>query len=204
MSKISLPEHLLTKDETLRDFILVRGNCLNAHSFVENSLVSLFAHLLGTSRDFAGVVFFKMNNSRARSAALERMLKKRHGAAFNVFWNSYAGTLQALDRERNNIVHWTIRSFTTDGHVTHAVLEPPNYEDKTDATPQIEIETLIEFIKKCDFIARMTEMFLFVLGCRFAFVNVQDARNNESTWREVFLKPISYPPPDNHPIFQTY
>lgn len=201
MQKHFLSEDLLSRDETYREFTLIRGQCLAAYAFLENSLVSLFAHLMGTSRDFAGVSFFKMNNARARNATLERLLKKRHGSTHNIFWNSYGEQLRGLDAKRNNIVHWATRSEYISGPpISKVVLVPPNYEDGNENTPEIRLENLIEFIERCDFLARLTEMFLFILGSRLAFVNRDEANKILPTWIEIFQNPIAYPPPEAHPL----
>lgn len=201
----SISEDLLSRDETFREFTLIRGQCLVAYAFVENSLVSLFAHLMGTTRDYAGVSFFKMNNARARNATLERLLKKRHGSAHNIFWNSYSEQLRGLDAKRNNIVHWATKSENISGQpISRVVLIPPNYEDGNENTPEIELENLIEFIERCDFLARLTEMFLFILGTRLAYVNRDEANKILSTWQEIFQRPIAYPPPEAHPLYRKH
>lgn len=205
MRTASIPEDLLSRDEAFREFTLLRGQCLVAYAFLENSLVSLFAHLMGTTRDYAGVSFFKMNNARARNATLEKLLKKRHGSTHNIFWNSYSGELRKLDAKRNNIVHWATRTERISGHpISRVVLIPPNYEDGNENTPEISFENLIEFIERCDFLARLTEMFLFILGSHLAFVNRSEANKIFSTWQEIFQKPITYPPPESHPLYRTH
>lgn len=201
----SKSEDLLSRDETIREFTLFRGQCLVAYAAVENSLVSLFAHLMGTTRDYAGVSFFKMNNARARNATLERLLKKRHSSTHNIFWNSYSEQLQGLDAKRNKIVHWAMKTVYEGGPlVSRVLLIPPNYEDGNENTPEMELENLIEFIERCYFLTHLTEMFLFILGSRLAFVNRDEANKILLTWQEIFQKPIAYPPPEAHPLYRKY
>ncbi len=54
---------------------IARADAIEAYSNLEIALCRLLALLLGTKVDLAGIVFFRINNTRARSAALDSLLR---------------------------------------------------------------------------------------------------------------------------------
>lgn len=185
---------LIPKDEVSRDFLVARAVAIARYAMLENSLAQLFAHLMDVEPDVAGVIFFKINNSRARNAAIERFLKKKHGDAYNIFWNSLEKQLRTLDGERNNIVHWaTSTKISVDTNPQSTIkleLIPPNFWDRSESTPAISITDLYDFILQCDFISRLVNIFLWKLSGLY----------DVSACLDIFQQPVTYPPPDTHPL----
>lgn len=163
----------------------------------EAALANLFAHLMGARIDFAGVPFFRINNARSRNAILSRLLKKKHGTSYNVYWNSLEKLIQQLDHDRNCIVHWAAETtITTDrpppDQIVGYRLVPPNYMDRTEETPDITLEKLYDFILRCDFFERSVNILTFTIS---------DHVPSES-WKALCQLPVVYPPAENHPLAQ--
>jgi len=188
---VLIPEH-----EVERAFAIARATAIAWYTHIEKSLASFFAHLMGVSEDYAGVSFFRINNARARNAMLERLLKKRHGGTYNIFWNSLVKQLQALDETRNQIVHWTTVTHMSDKGRDAVTLIPPNHWDRdwgNPGAPEITVEHLYEFILKCDFYSRMFNIFTWTLSGQ---------REVDPTWQQIFQQPVIYPPPNSHPLYR--
>lgn len=183
-----LPSHDLSKE-----FFIARAAAIRTYASYEISLVTLFGYLMGIQPDYAGIPFFKINNARARNSIIEKLLKKRHGNTYNIFWNSLAKLLNAIDTTRNQIVHWPI-NVTIDASQSSKpkklALVPPNFWDSSENTPEMTVNDLYDFIVKCDFVSRSINTFYMTISGRF------------DTWRDIYLQPITYPPLDNHPLFQ--
>lgn len=187
---------LLPRHEISKTFFIARATAILVYASYEQSLVSLFAYLMGVQDDYAGVPFFKINNARARIAVIERLLKKRHGNAYNVFWNPLVNLLKPLDEKRNQVIHWAVNStIDTDqgGKLTKITLVPPNFTDRTENTPEMTLNDLYDFIVKCDFLARSLNVFHAVISRSHGVPN---------TWHDICQQPVTYPPQDNHPLFQ--
>jgi hypothetical protein len=182
---------ILKEGGVTRDFMLMRGLAVSDYAHYEAVLSLMFSQLLGAPPDVAGVPFFKINNSRARTAILERLLHKKHDNTYNSFWNSYVKWSRVLDADRNNIVHWgfTNRVFGTD---VQPRLEPPNFWDKTPTTPDMGIADLFDFSERCEFARETLNQFIAELG---GF--------GHPTWHGIFLQPLTYPPPPGHPRYSS-
>ena len=192
---------LIPKDEISRDFLIARATAISRYAILENSLASFFSSLMGTSEDIAGITFFRINNARSRIAILERLLKKKYEDKFNSYWNSLAKHLRNLDGTRNNIVHWATETYIntdlpTAQQVTSLKLIPPNFWDRTQNSPDITLNELYDFILKCDFFARLINIFNWdVNGNPYA-----PQKHIPNSNDEMYSQPISYPPPDDHPL----
>ena len=166
-----------------------RGFAITQYAYYEEALACLFAELIGLTPAIAGIPFFKINNARSRAAIMERLLKKKYGSKYSVFWNSLAKELQKLDNQRNNVVHWTMM-------ITHfaepvASLVPPNYWDEDKNTPSLLLADLVKFADKCNFFVSTI--------CAFTYT-LQDRPFVHPTWPEIFLRPVTYPPQEGHPL----
>src|SRR5258708_4463817 len=195
---------LFSNDPVDLQFQLTRGRAIQSYTTVELSLAMLFSQLMGVPQDYAGVSFFRINNARARLGILERLLKKRHSSNYNLFWNSLRKELRILDDERNNVVHWAEIAHIDgqpDGTTRKTIkLAPPNFWDRTENTPELELTNLLDFILKCDFFARLVNMFFITLSGQME----QLARDEQykTTWLGIFQQPIIYPPLHSHPLYR--
>lgn len=195
---------MFSNDPVDLNFQLTRGRAIQSYTTVELSLAMLFSCLMGVPQDYAGVSFFKINNARARLSILERLLKKRHGAAYNIFWNALEKELNTLDSTRNKVVHWAEVANLEgqpDGAVSKTVkLAPPNFWDRTENTPELAMNDLLDFILKCDFFSRLLNMFFITLSGQLE--KMAKDEKYKTTWRGIFQRPITYPPPDSHPLYR--
>jgi hypothetical protein len=194
---------LLPKDQEGLLFLVARGRAVESYALYEQSLAMFYSTLLGVSQDYAGVTFFRINNARARLAILERLLRKRTADTYSIFWNSLAKELRRLDERRNQVVHWTsvvIVGPDKNGQPARtSTLGPPNVWDRTEDTPSILLGDLLEFIQQCDFFSRLLNIFTLTISGQLEAMQAQQPEYL-ATWRKVFVQPVTYPPPDNHPL----
>lgn len=148
----------------------------------------LFAHLMGIPLSLAGIPFFRLNNARARLDIIDRLLKKKCGTTYKVFWASVKAQLKQLDEQRNKIVHWTTVVTHYDQPVVSLI--PPNHWDADENTPSLSESDIGEFASRCTFYCNTLSYFLYHLEGK-PFVSEQ--------WAEVFQQPVVYPPPKGHP-----
>ena len=189
-----------------------RARAIQAYADVEFNLSMLFAGLLQTPIDYAGIVFFRLTNTHSRNAIFESLLKKRHGTKFEAYWHGTPNTphrkglfslIRQLDQRRNEIVHWhTVNHIHLgDGgeQTSYLDLAPPNaWAFKTDQ-PRMGVTELQEFCAKADFVARS-------IGSFFALTSGTIPADSDSakTWLDIFQQPCTYPPPDTHRLSPNY
>src|SRR5579864_9620807 len=89
-------------DETNQDaFWAFRGHAIQAYAGLEQSLCRIFAYLTGMPLDVAGIIFFKIVSAGTLFSILEKLMRKKHGETYALFWNSYLKTLRKASEERN-------------------------------------------------------------------------------------------------------
>lgn len=147
-------------------FFIARAEAIDSYARYEQIIGKLFAHLLGTPLDYAGVVFFKINNAPTRIQIIDRLLKKRYGKSYNAFFDSIDEELRKLDIQRNHIVHGTVLYHSegqlVDGKIIRRNdirLTPPNIFDRTTGTVDITYDDLYKFCDKCDFFRDLLSKF---------------------------------------------
>jgi hypothetical protein len=138
--------------------------------------------------------------------------------SFQKFFPSLIRLIRECDDERNKIIHWVPKlehekeiSFeeamkTPFG--TSMLLIPPGAKETHDERPGLTIEQLRALKEKCE----------FALNCATAFGIYRRAEKKEmpdkiavrflndpelEPWRQIFREPVTYPPPNTHPIFRT-
>lgn len=187
---------LVDKDETHRPFMVARASAIEQYANVEQVLASLCAYLMGVTVDVAGIAFFKMNNARARLMMLDRLLKKKHGNTYNIFWNSLVKQLRQIDERRNLIVHWITEKTATSNNERWSCLVGANYWDKTENSEKIYLNDLYNFILKCEFFYHLIQHFLWIIS--------GSPKKIHASWPEICQQPIVYPPPKAHPLFRKW
>ena len=115
-------------------FKIARAEAIDAYSSLEISISRLFADLLGTKPDLAGVVLFRIGNARAHNKIIELLVKRKYGPKFNLYWNSVFKLMGQLDHRRNEVVHWStsvLPNFGRSGKLTSVTVKlvPPNIWD---------------------------------------------------------------------------
>jgi hypothetical protein len=91
-------------DETM--FWVNRGKAIQSYAFLEQSLFQLFCALSGMDMKTAGTMFFRINNTRARNAIIDKLFRNNFGDQMIPFRNSLISGLSSMDQNRNEIVHW--------------------------------------------------------------------------------------------------
>jgi hypothetical protein len=191
---------LLPPDASLK---IARADAIDAYGGLEIALTRLFAQVLGTKPDLAGIVLFRVGNARARNKMIEHLIKRKHGAKYNLYWNSVLKFIGQLDQRRNEIVHWHMMiqpNFNRTGRLTSATatLRPPNLWDRRRTKESLSGRDLREFASRCDFADAAVWSFVFYGQGRHG------NRKLRATWQDIFRQPLTYPPPDNHPIRQRW
>lgn len=188
------------------EFLILRAEAIGAYANIEQSLASLLADLLGSDRESAAIVFFRVTNAKSRSQIIEALLPKKFGSKFDHFWKGIPNTphkkgllnlLNGLDQERNRVVHWHVATEIDVDNGTHVIsLRPPNFWSSKDTKP-IDEKRLRLFIEMCSFAERSINMFSAHHGDHQNPVPVTDV------WRATYQKPCVYPPDSDHPFVQT-
>jgi hypothetical protein len=179
-------------------FLGLRAVAIQAYANLEMSLTALFAGLLGIQTDLAGLVLFRITNTHARNRILDDLHHKKQGTTYDLFWKSLLSSIRYLDQRRNEIVHWhvvqTINLGLAHKDAARLALAPPTgWTTQSDA--QISENELNDFIQRCDFTHRLTNMFSWVL------YHAEPSADQREPWLKVFQQPITYPPPATHPLF---
>jgi hypothetical protein len=183
-------------------FKIARADAIDVYSGLEIALARLFAVVLGTKADLAGIVLFRVGNTRARNKMIEQLIKRKYGSKYNLYWNSVFKLIGQLDQTRNEVVHWSMSvlpNFNRSGMLTSAAvkLTPPNIWDIKRGKQKLIERDLKSFALKCEFAeAAVWSFVMFALNPR--------NRNRRATWLAIFQQPLAYPPPDNHPIRQRW
>lgn len=151
----------------------------------------LFAHLAGVSHQVAGIIFFRIVNTRSRLAILERLMRLKHGDRYNAFFNATMKRVSALDTTRNSIIHWATMINVETPEVSFSLV-PPNFWDHDENTPEVTHADLIEFEIDCDYHARGLNAFTMHLS----------GYELPEPSRGIFQQPLPYPPPEDHPLFR--
>lgn len=187
---------------------LVRGDAIGAYANLEAALCRLLQSLLSVDVATAGIIFYRVVNTRSRNTILNDLLGHRYGQKFDAFWNSALKHIRILDGERNEIAHW---HFVTevgadDGPNVRlddqskglSVLHRPNsWLANPQASSRKTHEDMLTFTGKCHFMSRAIDVFATV-------VSVPEPFPVPQSWHDICLQPLPYPPPDNHPLSQNY
>jgi hypothetical protein len=178
-----------------------RALAIQSYALLEQQLGEFFAGLSDTDPIVAGIIFFKITNTGARNAILEKLFKYKYKGSYNLFRNSLLKQLPAIDTKRNEIVHWnTIHrlSSTDEGELSgDLLLEPPSLWPEEPSEAALTINDLEAFRDKCRFYAQIIGRFAeLVIHRRTIFGWPQE---RYEAWHDVFDQAIVYPPPADHP-----
>ena len=184
------------------EFNSLRGQAIQAYASLERSLCRVFSSLSETTMEVASIIFFKIVNASTLYDILEKLLRNKHGATFNLFWNSFIKTLrQDLSQKRNHIVHWNAW-FSSQKGCHFYVLRPHGHEyhANPNVPPPIVATHLAEFIEKCGFFSQLANRFYFYTTPELKSLLEAGYPGRMQAWHDIFLQPIVYPPPSNHPL----
>lgn len=180
-----------------------RGKAIQAYAILEQSLSRLLGDLAGTDQETTATIFYRIVNTGSRSAILERLLHKKHGTTFNLFWNQYFKDLRQIDLRRNAIVHWLTAMNaalnTQDTMIVGLNLIPPSSLGRSSPKEYVTSSDLIDFACKCSVYGRLSNMFCSVTSTTERGLD-EDAKK---TWFDIFQRPLVYPLPEDHPLNQS-
>lgn len=178
---------------------------------IEQNLNSLFANLLQSTPQLAGIVFYRITNTSSRNAVIESLIEQRHGSKYEAYLNGIPNTpnrkglfslIRQLDQRRNEIVHWhTLHDVVMDAGKTTSTLylTKPNAWSFPTEVQKITVEDMQAFCEKATFTAKSIAHFdLTAAGW------ITDETALRDAWIEICQQPCIYPPPDTHPLSPNY
>lgn len=175
----------------------IRGRAVQSYASLEQSLCRLFAKLSGTTDDVAGTIFFPIGG-HVRSRITERLVKRGPYDQYALFFKSLLKELRTIDGERNEIVHWNVINHVSGdadgGASVNVSLRPPDFMNNFRDRPEKDSQSLLKFMEKCGFFARLINIFLA------ATAGGQIAEADREPWLSIFQQTIVYPPPAGHPL----
>ena len=173
------------------------AHAIQSYAQLEQSLCHIMAYTGDIKGDVAATIFFKIAAASARNSILEKLIRKKFGDRFNLFWNAFFKDLRVTDQRRNEIVHWNVVNSISfkDEHtaVVTPTLNPPNFWDRDKNTPSLGIPELVAFIAKCSTYSRLCTMF-------FASTSGKMPLDAAKEWLDIFQQPLVYPLPEDHPL----
>jgi hypothetical protein len=178
-----------------------RGKAIQSYAMLEQVLSQLLADLGNMSNETALTIFYRISNADSRSKILEKLLRKKHGNRFNLFWNPYFAELRQINKKRNEIVHWlcamTLASNAQNMMIVGVTLiHPSSLSDNKPPQNYITSNHLVDFATKCDVFARLCTMFNGVSSGRLT-------GDEAKPWLDIFQQTLVYPLPAGHPLDPT-
>ena len=185
--------------EGLKDeFWALRGQAVHAFGNLEQQLIWLFAAFMNVNIQYANSVFLKIYNASVQRNMLSRLCELRCEPEYTTFFNSYLNIVGHVTEKRDRIVHWAAAVVEKDDKFVRWQLMYPDYTDSTSTNARrapLVNDDLKNFIHKCEFLSR--------LGSHFhTWIAHPEHRGEHQSWRDIFVQPVIYPPPNNHPLFQ--
>ena len=181
-------------------FWAVRAITIQHYALFEQSLGDLFMWLSGTNPNVAGIIFFRLG-AAVRRPILEKLFKYKLKNEYSSFRNSLIKSLQGLEADRNEIVHWNVVNrieSSVDGVVSaNLAIEPPSLWPEASPTKRWGINEMNAYQEKMMFYNLVIRQFTIIVLQRATAIGVPD--DWHQSWREIFLQPIIYPPPELHP-----
>jgi hypothetical protein len=174
-----------------------RGKAIQGYAMLEQALCMLFADLAGTTHDIALIIFYKITSADSRNKILEKLLHKKHGRKFNLFWNAYFKELHKIDLKRNEIVHWlsamNAAMNTQDMMIVGiGLIHPASLGQGTPPGTQLVPADLTDFAIKCEIFARLCTMFISATS------HAEKMGAGAQPWLDIFQQRLIYPLPAGH------
>jgi hypothetical protein len=174
-----------------------RGRAIQSYAILEQTLSNALANFGGMTRENATTIFYKITNTGSRSKILERLLRRKFGTIYNLFWNAYFKELTRIDLRRSEIVHWLSAmnvALNTDNMMIMGItlIAPDSVKNQPDPQ-QITSKDLVAFSDKCDAFSRLCNMFIGV-------VSNDISGDAAKPWLDIFQRPLIYPLPGDHPL----
>lgn len=195
------------KPENTLDLLVWRARTIEKYAQVEQALSMLFADLLGTTPEIAGIVFFRITSAHSRNIIIQDLLVSRYGKTYEPYWHGIPETpnkrglmnlIKRLDQTRNEIVHWhTATTVSVENGKAKSVvtLIKPNVWAFKSESPQITVQNMEDFFALANFVDR--SIVIFTMTATDALPEDSPAK---TTWREICQRPCTFPIPDTHPL----
>lgn len=196
----------------LARFHIYRSVAIQEYAHLESVLHQIMTVTLKCPPSLSAAIFYKHVNSSSRNQIVEACIRDACGNRYEAYWHGIPGTrnragltniINDIDSKRNEIVHWVVRSthevnVTTGERKFHIYLDKAeNWFSQKPRAPSRFIDDLIDFQRKCRFAYLSVGMFGHQIGSGIAGPEGEK-------WQGVFQKPCIYPPPEDHPLTQTY
>jgi len=183
-------------------FWAARGQAIDTYSNVEHVFCELFAHLTKMEIGIAGLIFFRVNNTKVLGEILMTLMEKTYAKSYNTFFRSLCGRAGELANVRNGIVHRSEASFAyTDGTSGFMLIKPDYWNYVPEEAGEIYLKDVLAFIDKCNFIWTLCGEFLFFLQADPSERWYEEKRR---TWQQIFERNVTYPPQSTHPLYQRW
>jgi hypothetical protein len=190
------PKH--GNDAAQQQLLLTRAKAIDAYAGVEQAMCRILEVLLNTSTTKAGIIFYRVVNSRSRNTILSDLMKEEHGDRYKKYWNSIVKTVNRLDQTRNQIIHWHTDLGVHKGGLELILCQPINWFSDAPLSA-IGVEEMEVFSKNCDFVSGSLSVFsMFLRGDSLRRPEPQ------ATWHEIFQQEAVCPPPCTHPLYRIY
>ncbi len=173
-----------------------RGHAINSYASIEQSLCFLLSIVGKMEPEVAHIIFFRINNSRARLEMIETLLARIYEGKYEKFWTSFKKLIAPLDQKRNNIVHWFVVSNIGDHASVQLTLRPAGFHYDFSNKKEINLQELHQFIRMCDFASRLCNCFCIYLSPPEPLTQ----SDMHDPWAEVFSRAIPSPLPSDFPI----
>jgi hypothetical protein len=182
-------------------FCAARGWAVQAYASFEQSLCGVFANVSGMPRLSAGIVFFKIASAHTLHKILLKLIEKKHGKSYSVFWRSLLGKIASIGDKRNSIVHWNMVTEVGGSENVFSLRPPDIYNWTGTADERITTADMTAFATQCDFLAGLCSMFDLFTDAQMPRPLTPEARQ---AWPDVFVKPVVYPLPSDHPLYTAF
>ncbi len=177
-----------------------RGKAIQSYALLEHALSDLLSALSDTDEAVGATIFYKITSTSARSAIIEKLLRRKHKSKYAAFWNAYLKALRPVDLKRNEIVHWlsfAVAELDSFGALNCGViLVPSAYHGFSKSTPHLTLADLTLFTTQCDELSRLCNLFNWSTH-RSIFKHPQ-----LNALRDIFLQPLTYPLPEGHLLYK--
>jgi hypothetical protein len=177
-----------------------RGKAIQNYALLEHALSDLLSALSGTDVAVGATIFYKITSTSARSAIMEKLLKRKHQSTYSAFWNGYLKALRPIVIKRNEIVHWlsfALAELDSLGTLNCGViLVPPAYHDFSKSTPHLTLADLTLFTTQCDELSRLCNLF------NWSTHHSEFKHPQLDALRDIFLQPLIYPLPEDHLLYK--
>ena len=147
--KVSLDE--LSKIVDNDPLWAIRGRAIGSYAYLENVMCAMFAHLGEMPNEVAGIIYFKITSAQVIKSILDKLMKRRNGDTYSLFWNSFLKEFGELARKRNEIVHWipeNTHEITEEGRTFEMKLFPQHRHFTGADTSVLTASDLIDFLVK--------------------------------------------------------